>query len=244
MRLTTPGQSEADGKAFERRRLWAEYARRDRELNPALYAPWTEASALMHFGATLNAAKMLHRAGVFPGPHTECLEIGFGSRGWLTDLIRWGVPERNLHGIELYTPRANAARELLPSADLRTGDASRLPWENESFQIVVASTVFTSILDPSVREMVAREITRVLAPGGALLWYDFAVNNPRNPQVRKVGRAELRRLYPALSGEIRSVTLAPPLARWIAPRSIALATLAETIPCLRTHLLAVLVKSR
>lgn len=242
MRSGVPIESEVDPSDLERRRILEEYARRERELNPALYAPWTKASAFMHFGATLNAARMLHRAGVFPESNAECLEIGFGSRGWLSDLIRWGIPERKIHGIELYPPYVHRGRTILPLADLRIGDASRLPWESNMFHLVVASTVFTSILDPGVRHAVAQEITRVLAPGGALLWYDFAVSNPRNPHVRKVSRSELRSLYPALRGEIRSVTLAPPLARRIATTSITLASLVETIPWLRTHLLAVLVK--
>jgi hypothetical protein len=90
--------------------------------------------------------------------------------------------------------------------------------------------------------MVAGEITRVLAPGGALLWYDFAVNNPWNPHVRKVDRKGLRELFPELSGEIRSITLAPPIARFAAPKSWVLATMLEAIPFLRTHLIGVLVK--
>ena len=79
-------------------------------------------------------------------------------------------------------------------------------------------------------------------PGGALLWYDFRVNNPRNPNVRGVGRKELRSLFPDLAGEVRSATLAPPIARLVAPRSNWLATTLEGFPFLRTHLLAVLVK--
>jgi ubiquinone/menaquinone biosynthesis C-methylase UbiE len=229
-------------ETIEEQRIRAEYARRDREVDPSLYAPWAEASLFMHFGAARNAATMLYRAGVFPGPFTECLEVGYGCQGWLTDLIRWGVPERNLHGIELCPSRANQARASLPVADLRIGDASHLPWESNAFHLVVASTVFTSILDTGVRRTVAQEISRVLAPGGALLWYDFRWNNPRNPNVRKVSRSELRELYPTLRGEIRSVTLAPPLARLLAPRSVALASLVEAIPWLRTHLLAVFLK--
>lgn len=226
----------------ERQRILAEYSRREQEVDAALYAPWAAASAFMQNTATCTAAQMLHKAGVFPGPEAQCMEIGFGYMGWLADLIRWGIPEKNLHGIELYAPRADRAREILPVADLRIGDAACLPWKRDSFQLVVASTVFTSILNDEMRRKVAAEISRVLTPGGALLWYDFAVNNPRNQNVRKVNRSELRQLFSALHGEINSITLAPPLARLIAPRSTALAMLLEAIPWLRTHLIAVLVK--
>jgi len=84
----------------------------------------------------------------------------------------------------------------------------------------------------------------VIRPGGALLWYDAAVNNPRNPNLRKVGRAEIRRLFAGLEGKLRPVTLAAPLARFMAARSCTLTAALEAIPWLRTHLIGVLLKER
>jgi SAM-dependent methyltransferase len=191
-----------------------------------------------------TAATVLQRLNVFPKLEDQCLEVGYGSLGWLTQLISWGVRESGLHGIELDATRAAKARAILPAADLRIGDAVELPWDNETFRFVIASTLFTSVLDLNVRRLIADEITRVLAPGGALLWYDFAYNNPRNPNVRGIGRAELKKIFPALQGKIKTVTLAPPLTRLIAPRWWTLATFLETIPLLRTHLVAVLIKDR
>jgi ubiquinone/menaquinone biosynthesis C-methylase UbiE len=185
---------------------------------------------------------MLRRANAFPQPGERCLEVGHGRIGWLGDLIGWGLRAADLHGIELDADRARCAQEALPGADLRVGDAAELPWPEETFRLVIASMLFTSILDERLRQAVAREVTRVLAPGGALLWYDFAVNNPRNPHVRKVSRRELRALFPLLVGEVRSLTLAPPLARRIAPWSWRAAIILEAFPFLRTHLMAVLVK--
>lgn len=227
----------------ERQRIQTEYARRQRSIRSDLYAHWNPAQMLASAGRICTAAAMLHEADVFPGIGDQCLEVGFGSLGWLGQLIGWGVPETQLHGIEVDWFRAQRARASLPGADLRVGDATSLPWGDNSFKLVISSTVFTSILDERVREIMAAEIERVLAPGGALLWYDFAVNNPKNKQVRKVGRKELQRLFPQLSGNVESVTLAPPLARFVTPRSWTLATLLETVPLLRTHLLAVLVKA-
>lgn len=226
----------------ERQRILAEHARREQEIESSWYAPWQPATSLILGTSRRVAAQMLQRASVFPQAQTACLEVGCGSRGWLGDLITWGVREENLHGIELDARRAGGAQQLLPKADLRIGDATNLPWDDETFHLVIASTVFTSILDGSVRRKVADEIQRVLVPGGALLWYDFVRNNPRNPHVRKVGRTEVRKLFPALNGEMRSVTLAPPLARAVAPVSWILATILEGMPWLRTHLIAVLVK--
>ena len=233
---------QVDFVATERERIQLEYQRRTREIDPNLYAPWQPASRFMLESRNRTAAMMLHRLNVFPESGNQCLEIGFGRGGWLSELLGWGIRESDLHGIELDGGRAQEAREILPVADLRVGDAVELPWEDEAFQMVVVSTVFTSVLDNQVRRLIADEIVRVLAHEGALLWYDFAYNNPRNPSVRGIGRAEIKKLFPSLRGQIRTITLAPPLARLIAPRWWSLATFLETIPLLRTHLIAVLIK--
>jgi ubiquinone/menaquinone biosynthesis C-methylase UbiE len=188
------------------------------------------------------AALLLARAGAFPSPGRPCLEIGFGTLGWLGELMSWGMRESDLHGIELDATRARVAQAALPEADLRVGDATALPWADAAFALVVVSTVFSSILDLGVRSLLAQEIERVLMPGGALLFYDLTVNNPANDQVRRVRRREMLQLFAALQGEARRVTRAPPLARRIAPWSWTLASCLEAVPFLRTHLVAVLKK--
>lgn len=230
--------------AAERERIQLEYQRRAREVRSDLYAPWQPAERFMLDNRNRTAAIMLQLLDVFPKAGDQCLEVGYGTLGWLTELISWGVRESDVHGIEVDPARAAKARASLPAADLRIGDAVELPWDNDSLQLIVASTLFTSILDPNVGRLIADEITRVLAPGGALLWYDFAYNNPRNPNVQGIGRAEIKQFFPTLDGKIRTVTLAPPLTRIIAPRWWTLATFLEAIPLLRTHLIAVLIKGR
>jgi SAM-dependent methyltransferase len=226
----------------ERQRIRLEYQRRAKDVQSDLYSPWQPVEIFFKTGRTAVAAAMLNEAGVFPRTGDRCLEVGCGNGGWLADLISWGVRDADLHGIDLDAPRISRAKEILPRADLRVGDAAELPWDDGAFSVVISSTLFTSVLDVDVRALIASEIVRVLAPGGALLWYDFAYDNPRNPHVRGIGRSEIRELFTPLTGKIRSVTLAPPLARFIVPRSWTLATLLEAVPLLRTHLLAVLIK--
>lgn len=238
--MTTP--EEGVRVAVEQERILAEYRRREREVDTERYAAWNPSAIFLRASRVSRAALALAESGAFPQPGDACLEIGFGSLGWLAELLSWGLKESDLHGLELDPVRAARAREVFPAADLRVGDATRLPWRDGFFRLAIASTVFSSILDPAVRGLVADEATRVLGPGGALLWYDLRVNNPANPHVRKVDRAELKRLFPRLSGSIRTVTLAPPLARRIVPKSWIAAQMLEAIPLLRTHLLAVLVK--
>lgn len=232
-----------DFVAAERERVRLEYQRRAREISPDRYASWQPAMQFMIETRSRAAATMLRKFNAFPKPGDKCLEVGFGTGTWLHRLVSWGVSECDLHGIELDEVRATESRTSLPAADLRVGDAVELPWNDGTFRLAIASTLFTSVLDPNVRRLIANEIERVLAANGVLLWYDFAIRNPRNPNVRRIKADEIRDLFPNFQGQIESVTLAPPLTRLVAPRSWAMANFLEAIPVLRTHLLAVLIKS-
>jgi SAM-dependent methyltransferase len=229
-------------KSAEAERVLEENARRSREVDAELYAPWQPAELFMCEGRRRTAWRLLHRCGVLPCAGDPALEVGFGRLGWLADLMGLGLRCFDLHGIELDSSRAEVAKAAFPSADLRVGDAAEMPWSDEMFRLVVVSTVLTSILDPVVRQAVADEVARVLRPGGAILWYDFRVDNPSNPNVRGISKAELKTLFPGFGHHLRTVTLAPPLARRVVPVSWTLATLLECLPLLRTHILGVLVK--
>jgi len=234
---------EAESIAVERERIINEYSRREIEIADDLYALWQPGQSLILAERRRKAALLLHQGGVFPTSEDQCLEIGYGRLGWLGELISWGVKESNIHGIELDASRAEKAKSILPIADLRIGDAVDLPWEDNKFKLVIVSTVFSSILNSRIRELIAAEITRVLALNGTLLWYDIAVNNPNNKNIAKISSRDLRDLFPLLKGQIVTVTLAPPIARKVAPVSWLLASFLESIPFLHTHLLAVLKKN-
>ncbi len=233
----------ADAIEREKNRIETEYRRREAEVEADLYAPWNPAENFIVSERKNKAAFLLHKAEKFPQTGEKCLEIGYGKLGWLADLISWRLRETDLHGIELDEKRAGIAKNALPNADLRVGDATKLPWEKDFFKVVVVSTVFSSILDLNVKKLIAEEISRVLISGGVLIWYDLAVDNPRNKNVKSISVKELKNLFTDFDGAIKSVTLAPPIARLIVPRSLTLATFLSAFPFLRTHLLAILVKN-
>ena len=183
----------------------------------------------------------LRRHGLADLEGLRVLEIGCGDANWLRDLVRWGASPERLTGVDLLPDRLReAARRGPPGSGLARALGDELPFAAGTFDLVVQSTVFTSILDPAVRARVAAELLRVLRPAGHLVWYDFHVNNPRNPDVRAVGRAELRALFPGCEVDARRVTLAPPIARRVAGWSWLACRLLEAVPLLRTHSLAVI----
>jgi hypothetical protein len=98
--------------------------------------------------------------------------------------------------------------------------------------------VFSSLLEDAQQQRLADAMWRWLKPGGAVLWYDFTVDNPNNRHVRGVPLARLRALFPAGRLRWQRVTLAPPLARRVVAVHPALYGLFNAVPLLRTHVLA------
>jgi len=224
----------------EAERIRQEYERRDRQIRADYYSL---ARPGVLFGYTQRVRQIvgaLAREGFYPPAGLDICEVGCGTGQWLADLVQWGADPARVAGIDLHAGRLEEARRRIPTADLRVGDAAWLPWADRSFDLVLQSTVFTSILDASLKRRVASEMMRVMRPAGAILWYDFYRNNPANPNVRAVAATEIRRLFPDCQIELRRVTLAPPLARLVAPVSWMLALALEALPWLRTHYLGVI----
>ena len=216
-------------------RIAAEYERRDREVSDDFYSWNRPANLLLHEQTVRGCIRLLDRASFFPLRGRMIADIGCGDGTWLPEFVQWGADPVALYGIDLSVRRVERARLRLPQADLRTGSASELPWPDESFDLVTQFTVFTSILDPALKRAIAREMLRVLRPGGAILWFDFRVGNPRNSQVRGVPAAEIRSLFAGCRIDLVPVSPAPPLARLVAGCSRPLAELLYAVPLLRTH---------
>ncbi|MBN1681628.1 MAG: class I SAM-dependent methyltransferase [Anaerolineae bacterium] len=187
--------------------------------------------------------RMLHTAGFHPLCHQRILDVGCADGVMLRQFLQWRAQPGNLHGIDLRPGPVNAARRLCPNLDIRCGSAVDLPWPDASFDLVCQHTVFTSILSPDMKRQIAAEMARVLRPGGAVLWYDFMYNNPRNPNVRGVKQREIRALFPGFDGRLQRVTLAPLIARHIPESWLPLLyPVLAVFPPLRTHYLGLFVK--
>ncbi|HET9602982.1 MAG TPA: class I SAM-dependent methyltransferase [Gemmatimonadales bacterium] len=180
----------------------------------------------------------LRRHHCLPLGKRRILEVGCGSGHFLRELIKWGAEPANLVGLDLLEARLVQARPRTPAGvALLQGNAAAMDFADGAFDVVLQMTMFTSILSAAVRRQVAAEMLRVVAPGGWIVWYDLRVNNPRNPDVRAVRAAEIRALFPGATIHLETATLAPPLARTLAPRASWLCSLLAQVRLLRTHYL-------
>lgn len=173
----------------------------------------------------------------------KILEIGCGNGFWLGEFIKWGARPENITGVELLADRVARAKQVCPKAvTIECGSAAQLPYPSATFDLILQSTVFTSILNACMKQQIATEMLRVLKNDGLIVWYDFHINNPWNPDVRGVKKPEITRLFPHCQVRLQRVTLAPPLVRVLAPHAWVVCELLTKIPLLCTHYLGVIQK--
>lgn len=107
------------------------------------------------------------RAELFAGLKGEVLEVGVGTgRNFPYYPLSSGVQMTAVDIAKKMLAHARARKEERNlKVDLRLVDVQALPFEDRSFDTVVATTVFCSVADP-VRGL--RELRRVLKPNGEL----------------------------------------------------------------------------
>lgn len=106
-----------------------------------------------------------------PEPGERLLELGVGTGYYSCELAEWVAPDGTLELFDLqqkfldHTMRAAAERglaNLIPTQ----GDATQLPYEDDSIDGVILTAVLGEIPD---QDAALREIRRVLKPGGRLV---------------------------------------------------------------------------
>jgi SAM-dependent methyltransferase len=171
---------------------------------------------------------------------SDVLAVGCGAGGELLDLARWGGTPGRMFGVDLDGARTRRAKARNASFGIFRADGRRLPFPSSRFDLVTQFTLLTSVLDPHARRAIAGEMLRVARPGGSIVWYDFWPDNPNNAEVRGIRAAEIRSLFPGCRFDFQRITVAPPLARWLAPRAWLLADLVSRVRPLQTfHLVGI-----
>lgn len=230
-----------DPFSIESQRIVAAYQRRKHTVPPGRYLAFNPENTLRFQELERETLALLDRENLAALAEKVILEVGCGTGVWLREFVNWGALPRHLVGIDLLPERIEKARMLCPSGvRLECGNAATLPFPNDFFDIVLQSTVFTSILDRSLRHAIAAEMLRVLKPSGLIIWYDFCWSNPKNPDVRGIRAQEIRELFSGSQVALHRVTLAPPIGRVVARYSPLLYILLSRTKILCTHYLALI----
>jgi len=228
---------------LELSRIKHEYEQRSN--NPVFaerYSLFNEAALLQTHGFERCLLSLLKGQHFTHFAEKHILDVGCGNGMHLQRFLAYGAQPSNLSGIDLLPERIERAQQLYADINWHMGSAHQLPYPDASFDLVMLSVVFSSILDRNLRKSIADEIWRVRKPGGLILCYDFAYSNPRNSAVEGITRRQVKQLFerPGAHFTFRRVTLAPPLARRIAPHALWLAEMLEHLKLLDTHLITLI----
>jgi SAM-dependent methyltransferase len=142
--------------------------------------------------------RLLERLSI--GANDRVLDVGCG-RG----LLAIGAAKRaaSVVGLDLWrtvdqsgndasVTRANAAAEgVAERLVLETGDMTRMPFADASFDVVVSSWAIHNVPSADGRRAALREIARVLAPGGRLAIVDIGPGRGYGAILREAGLSEV-----------------------------------------------------
>jgi ubiquinone/menaquinone biosynthesis C-methylase UbiE len=101
---------------------------------------------------------------------------------------------RDQSGNAIDATRHNAEADgVADRVELHTADMSALPFERDSFDLVVSNIAIHNISDASRREQVVEEAVRVLRPGGRLLIADLRHIGRYSDQLSSLGMINVAR---------------------------------------------------
>jgi ubiquinone/menaquinone biosynthesis C-methylase UbiE len=184
------------------------------------------------FGNQTDEREFLHlmkRYSLFPLNSKLILDVGTGGGFFLRSLLKYGVHSSHLFGLDFWEARVQDGHAIAPCIPLICGAAEMLPFPNDCFDVVVQRTMLSSILDGDTRLQAAREMLRVVKPGGIIASHDFRVKRPGDHDVCSITAKELRRLFADGELTLFSAGLPPQLERMLAPRSFLACQFLSTI---------------
>jgi len=131
---------------LEEARIRSAYAKRHG--NQVRYSWFSPGHLFMIQERERHLLPILERHGYALLEEKRILEVGCGTGYWLREFIKWGARPEHLTGVELLPERVAEAQRLCPTAvTVRRESATELGFPNAAFDLVLESTVFTSVLD-------------------------------------------------------------------------------------------------
>jgi ubiquinone/menaquinone biosynthesis C-methylase UbiE len=117
--------------------------------------------------------------------------------GSLIPFFKAELPESQISVIDILGARIEHGKRRFPGVDFRQGDARSLPYADASFDVVFSGTLFLTIPDDALAAQIAREMARVVKPGGHIICTEWTFLDPRNRDYKATGWKHLRALFPS-----------------------------------------------
>jgi ubiquinone/menaquinone biosynthesis C-methylase UbiE len=135
----------------EKARILASYAKRQED--DVRYSWFSSGHLFIVQERERRLLVLLQRYGFASFDSKKILEIGCGTGYWLREFIKWGAQPEDIVGVDLLPNRVARAKQLCPEAvRIQCGSAAQLAFPDATFDLVLQSTVFTSILDPGMKQ--------------------------------------------------------------------------------------------
>jgi ubiquinone/menaquinone biosynthesis C-methylase UbiE len=150
------------------------YAAKGADRNSLLHNPEVLYQSLAQEASLVRALQSIHP----DHEATRVLDVGCGAGGTLLTFLRLGFIPGNLHGIDFQEERIAQARGKCPGIHFEHGDATKLEFASESFDLVHEATMFIHSVDEELSQKIAGEMVRVTKQGGHILLCDWRYSKP------------------------------------------------------------------
>lgn len=171
---------------------------------------------------------------IAPDPNSaRVLSVPCGNGGGLITFLRLGFQPALLHGMDMLEERIREARERFPNANFSFGEASRMEYADQMFDLVIESRLFVRLPDESLCARIAAEMVRVTKLGGFLLLADWRYSRPGKLRYVGLSKRRIKALFGVGSrcevvGHF-SGALVPPVGRFLSKYASSLYFLVQRL---------------
>lgn len=147
------------------------------------------------------------------------LDVGCGSGTNIFQFLRLNFQIENIMGVEINEERLSVAQKIYPNANFVLCDASKMQFENNTFDLVYESTLFATLPDDTLCKSIANEMIRVCKVGGHILLIDWRIPKPNNPNYNALTKKKLTSFFEIGSSTkfiaMEKGALVPPIGRFL-----------------------------
>lgn len=165
-----------------------------------------------------SVIRVMRECPIVPGK-AKLLDVGCGAANNWFQLTRLGFELHNLSGIDIFAERLADAKTLYPQATFIHGDASKMNFADNSFDLLFEFTMFATLPDDELSASIAREMLRVCKPGGHILLIDWRTPRPKTFTYKALTRRRVNSLFRVgTETELIAVcrgALVPPVGRFL-----------------------------